>query len=196
VIVALLVGYVLGSLPSAVLIGKLRGIDPRESGDGNPGWWNARVLFGEWIALVVLAADLCKGALAVLAGQQIWGPWWTPYVALAGAMLGHAFPVFGDFRGGRGIPTFFGGMAILSPIAAAVGLALGVVVTARTHHLVHGARAAVLALPFVLVLLGEYDQALLSCLFLGFIGLRFLFEPAPGALLPPRATHPEPGIPS
>lgn len=179
-IVALLIGYLIGSFPSAVLVGKIRGVDPRERGDGDPGWWNARVLFGERIALVVLAADLIKGAAATAAATHLWGPWWTPFVALGGALLGHSFPLFGDLRGGRGVPTFFGGIAVLAPVAAGASLVVGVVVALAARHLVHGARVTILLVPVGLVLLGALDEAVAASMLLGFVGLRFLLQVGPG----------------
>lgn len=135
-VLEILVAYALGSVSGALWVGRFRGIDIRRSGSGNPGTANAvRVLGVRW-ALVVLAIDILKGALATgvvpLPGNA------APPAVLAcalAAVAGHMWPVWHGFRGGKGIATAFGAWLCILPMAlvpvAAVWLA-AVVLTGYT----------------------------------------------------------------
>lgn len=125
--VAAIIGYLLGSIPTAQIVARFFRVNPLASGDGNPGWLNMRGLVGERAAAIVLAGDLLKGTVAAIAGLLLWGDlWWTPYIALGAALVGHAFPLFGGFRGGRGALTFAGGMLVLAPWAVLLAALVGV----------------------------------------------------------------------
>ncbi|WP_341501911.1 glycerol-3-phosphate 1-O-acyltransferase PlsY [Gallaecimonas sp. GXIMD4217] len=111
--------YLLGSVSSAVIVCKLRGLpDPRRHGSGNPGATNVLRLGGKGAAATVLVFDVLKGTIPV------WGSYflgieaiWLGIIAIA-ACLGHIFPIFFHFRGGKGVATAFGAML-------PVGLSLG-----------------------------------------------------------------------
>lgn len=111
-IVALLLvvlAYLLGSLSSAVVICRLFGLpDPRTSGSGNPGATNVLRLGGKKAAAMTLVADMLKGLLPTLAAQIADVP--LPWVATIGlaSVVGHMFPVFFSFRGGKGVATGLG----------------------------------------------------------------------------------------
>ena len=110
VVVAAVVGYVLGTIPSAGVVAWLatRGeINLREAGSGNPGAINAIKMLGARWGLVVLAADIAKGALAVVLGRLI-GDDPGAYAAGTAAIAGHIFPVWSRFRGGKGVATSAG----------------------------------------------------------------------------------------
>jgi glycerol-3-phosphate acyltransferase PlsY len=170
-------GYLLGSVPVANLVARRRGVrDLREVGDGNPGYWNAKETLGWRAALPVFVGDAAKGAIAATIGALAATPgqWWMAYVATAAAMVGHAWPLFARFRGGRSLLAFAGGMCVAAPLAAAIAIALLVVVVASTRSFAIGARAAIFGLPVVqLVVDGPYRTAAtggLMCLF----GARFV----------------------
>ena len=104
VLIALVVGYLIGSIPVANLVAKRRSaIDLREVGDRNPGFWNARETLGKKAAVPVFVGDVAKGVVAAGVGVLIAddGVWGLGYVATGAAMIGHAYPVFAGFRGGR-----------------------------------------------------------------------------------------------
>lgn len=125
--VAVLGGYVLGSVPFAMLVGRLAGVDPRAEGERNPGAWNLWELAGARAGLANFLLDAGKGALATVTGMAA-GGWWTGALAGLAAMAGHAWPMWSGFRGGgRAVATFMGAAAVLSPLASLVGLALIVV---------------------------------------------------------------------
>ena len=101
--------YLLGSISSAVIFGKLAGLpDPRENGSGNPGATNVLRIGGRLTALGVLMADVLKGMLPVTLGVYLQLPQSViGFIALA-ACLGHVFPIFFKFQGGKGVATALG----------------------------------------------------------------------------------------
>ena len=111
----MLCAYLLGSLSAAILFCRLFGLpDPRSEGSRNPGATNVLRIGGKWPALAVLIFDMLKGMLPVWAGYYLGlTPFELGMVALA-ACLGHIFPVFFNFKGGKGVATAFGAIA---PIA-------------------------------------------------------------------------------
>lgn len=115
--------YLLGSISWGLIIGRMtRGIDVREHGSGATGMSNVLRSLGPRLAVPVLVLDVSKGVIGVLLARLIIG---TPMAeALAGflVILGHNWPVFSRFRGGRGVTTGVGGLAIMSPLAAAIAL--------------------------------------------------------------------------
>jgi glycerol-3-phosphate acyltransferase PlsY len=185
----LVLGYLLGSVPVAVLVARARGVDPRRQGDGNPGYWNVKALLGRRAAVPVFAGDVAKGALAALAGVAIGsvaglGPHDRMVLSWAGtaaAMVGHAWPAFARFRGGRSILTFVGGLAVWSPRSFALGVAALLVVWAVTRSFAWGARVGVFGTPLAVLLVdGVWRTAALGLL-LTLIGLRFLLAPDPAS---------------
>src|SRR5829696_7813394 len=112
-----MIGYLLGSVPVALTVGRAHGVDLRATGDGNPGAWNALEQLGPRRAWPAFAGDGAKGFLAGLAGLAL-GGFWAGWAGVAGAMLGHAFPVFAGLRGGKSVMCFAGGAFALSPVAA------------------------------------------------------------------------------
>lgn len=107
--------YLLGSISSAILICRLAGLpDPRETGSGNPGATNVLRLGGRFAALTVLIADVAKGGLPVwLAYKLDLAPPVLGIIAIA-ACLGHIYPIFFHFQGGKGVATAFGAIAPIS----------------------------------------------------------------------------------
>jgi glycerol-3-phosphate acyltransferase PlsY len=174
VAVAGTIGYFLGSLPSAVLIGRRAGVDLRAVGDRNPGYWNAKAQLGRRAALPVFVLDLGKGAVAAGCGVLLGDEWWVGYVATGAAMVGHAWPIFAGFRGGRSVLTFAGGMAVLSPVAALVAAAICVVVTVGSGRFATGARVAVFGFPLVQLMFDPATQVAATGVLMTFIGLRFV----------------------
>lgn len=115
--------YVLGTLPTALLVGRRRGVDPTATGSGNPGASNVYRLLGRRAGAAVLAGDLLKGVVAALVGMAVGGRALALAAGLA-AVLGHVAPVTRRFRGGKGVATAGGVALVLWPL---VSLALVVV---------------------------------------------------------------------
>lgn len=127
VVAWLAIAYLLGSLSGSLLLGKLRGVDIRTLGSGNAGGTNALRTQGWRFALGTVLVDIGKGALATaLAGH--WMPVgaqaWGTYAAALAAVIGHVWPVFHGFRGGKGAATLVGALAVAWP--AALPVILGV----------------------------------------------------------------------
>ena len=117
-------GYLIGSISSAVLISKLMGLpDPRLEGSGNPGATNVLRLGNKAAAALTLVGDLLKGTLPVLFALQVSGDQSVVAGAAAGAFLGHLFPVFFKFQGGKGVATALGVFLAVNPL---MGLGLAV----------------------------------------------------------------------
>jgi glycerol-3-phosphate acyltransferase PlsY len=114
--------YFMGSISSAVVVSRVMGLqDPRSVGSGNPGATNMLRVGGKKAAVITLLGDILKGMLAVLVARAFTAePLVLALVALM-AFLGHLFPLFFGFRGGKGVATAFGTLVALSP---GVGLAL------------------------------------------------------------------------
>ena len=127
-VVSALLGYLLGSIPVALLVARRYGVDLRRTGDGNPGAWNALEQLGARRAWPAFVGDALKACVAGLAGWALAG-WWGAWAGVAGAMAGHAFPIFAGFRGGKAVMCFVGGAFVLSPYAALICLGVCVVVS-------------------------------------------------------------------
>jgi glycerol-3-phosphate acyltransferase PlsY len=165
-------GYLLGSFPTGYLVGRARGIDIRQHGSGNIGATNVMRTLGKKLGLLVFVCDALKGLLAVrVAGALVAGGTidLPPHGVLAGVIaavaciLGHNFPVWLGFRGGKGVATTAGVLLGLMPVAVAVA---GVVWAAAFFALRYVSLASLLAaltLPLTVGLLwwsGHADMAL------------------------------------
>lgn len=122
---AVLVGYVLGTLPSADVAGKLVGTNLRHAGTRNPGASNAATLLGKRWGAAVAVVDIGKGWLAGSMGRRI-GPN-TAYAAATAAVLGHIHPLWFGFRGGKGVATSYGAVLSVFPAYAVPDLAVAAV---------------------------------------------------------------------
>ena len=121
VLILLFAAYLLGSLSGSLLLGKLRGVDIRQHGSGNAGGTNALRTQGWKFALGTVLVDVGKGALAAWLALRFGGDVaWLPYAAAGAAVLGHVYPVFHGFRGGKGAGTLVGVLLVLWPLAVAV----------------------------------------------------------------------------
>ena len=123
--------YLLGTFPTALLVARLTGHDPTKEGSGNPGASNVYRVAGARAGLAVFLGDAAKGAAATGIGRAAGGP----PVALAcglAAVLGHVFPVSRGFRGGRGVATAAGTVAVLEPLVAVPFVAVWLLVARLT----------------------------------------------------------------
>lgn len=140
------VGYLLGSLPVGVWAARLRGAtDPRSAGSGGSGATNVLRVDGAAPAAAVLVLDVAKGAAAVLLARRLAGGVddWTVAATAAAAVLGHLYPVFASFRGGKGVATSAGAALLLDPWAAAAGALSFMAVLAVDRRVSAGSLTAV-----------------------------------------------------
>ena len=156
-----LLGFLLGSIPFGPLLARLAGAeDPRRVGSGNIGATNVLRTGRRGLALATLAGDAGKGAVAALAGD-VWGPD-IQVVACAAAVFGHMFTPWLRFRGGKGVATVFGVLAVASwPVALAAG-AVWLAVAAATRYASLASMAAMIAAPaaFWAMLDAQFDGRL------------------------------------
>jgi glycerol-3-phosphate acyltransferase PlsY len=148
-IIAVAFGYLAGSVPFAFLLARRRGIDLRRTGSGNVGATNVLRTSGVWNAVAALCLDGLKGALAVLVAQRLAAGPATPVAAGLASIIGHIYPVWLRFHGGKGVATAAGVFGVLAPAAAAAAAALFVAAVAATRYMSVGSLAAAIALPIV-----------------------------------------------
>lgn len=163
--VVLLIDYVLGSIPFAVIIAKMHGVDIFKEGSGSPGATNVKRVVGKKAGNIVFLLDFLKGLIAT-AWPLIFidlGDW-TFYLALAGliaAVLGHNFSIFLKFRGGKGIATTMGGILILMPWALLIGVILWGIVFYLTRYVSLASIVFGLSLPISTILLNEPKEVIM-----------------------------------
>lgn len=150
---AALIGYLLGSIPFGFLIGLRQGIDVRKYGSGATGATNVLRTLGGPPAAVTAALDAAKGLLAVYIGYRLGGELGYAWAGF-GAVVGHSYPVWLGFRGGKSVVTSFAVLLPVAPVACLVGLAAGI--------------AAII--PSRWVSLGSLTGALVTLLNIGFGG--------------------------
>ena len=155
---ALAFGYLLGSIPFGVLVTRVAGVgDVRSIGSGNIGATNVLRTGRKGLAAATLVGDVLKGTVAVMIAWR-WGPNLAILAAL-GAFLGHLFPVWLSFKGGKGVATYLGCLLGLSPLAALAFAAIWLLVAFGTRYSSLSALVAGTATPVVLWLLGERQMA-------------------------------------
>ncbi|MBJ7365765.1 MAG: glycerol-3-phosphate 1-O-acyltransferase PlsY [Thermoleophilia bacterium] len=141
---ALALAYLLGSIPFALIAGKLHGVDLREAGSGNLGATNVFRTLGRTAGVAVMVLDIAKGAAAVLVAVALTNnPW--PLAAAALAILGHVFPVWTHFKGGKGVAVGAGAMIGLVPSASGVLLVLWILLVVFTRYVSVASIVAALA---------------------------------------------------
>lgn len=161
-VLVFVLSYIAGSFPSAWLAGRLAGVkDIRKEGSGNAGATNALRVLGWGYALPVLIVDAFKGAASVLFIAGLAGGDQTaPVLAASGALLGHGFPLFLGFRGGKGVATGAGALVAMAPPILLPCLSIFLVVVLATGYVSLASMAAALAiLPAYLILVPAWGGA-------------------------------------
>ncbi|HKQ38981.1 MAG TPA: glycerol-3-phosphate 1-O-acyltransferase PlsY [Verrucomicrobiae bacterium] len=162
--VAALIGYLLGSLPTGYLAGRMRGIDIRQSGSGNIGATNVFRVLGKPAGIIVLIIDALKGYVASAWVPGLIAAWFPTHVAepdalriTAGlaAIMGHNFTCWLRFRGGKGIATSAGVLIALVPGALIIITCIWIIVFAFTRYVSLASICASFALPFATWLTGQ-----------------------------------------
>ena len=175
--------YVMGSIPFALIISRIwKGIDIREHGSRNAGFTNVYRVIGPLPAAIVLVLDIGKGAAAVLLPIQILpatlplSPVDVKILAALCVILGHVFPLFAGFKGGKGIATGLGALLSIIPLEATLALILFVLIVAATRYVSLGSLSAALFIFLALVFERYYlevqvhGRLILAMLFLnGFV---------------------------
>ena len=148
--IAIICAYIIGSIPSAYIAGRLRkGIDIREVGSRNMGAMNVFYTLGFATGIIVLAVDIGKGAAAVALARFLGVPMVVELLAGAASIVGHGFPIFLKFRGGRGGATCIGVLAFLMPWGIPFYLAIFGLGVWLLHYPTLSYSIAFLCFPFV-----------------------------------------------
>ena len=130
----IVIAYLLGSIPCAYIIGRLSGLDIRKVGDRNVGTFNVFRHAGLVAGIVTLIADVGKGALAIVIAKVLSGHELVVFIAGVAAVIGHNWPVFLRFRGGRGLAVVIGVLLALLPREMVIAAALGIAVLFVTRN--------------------------------------------------------------
>ncbi len=163
-ILAIPVAYLIGAIPTGYLIGRVwRGVDVRRYGSGGTGFTNVMRTLGRTAAVTVLAVDIAKGAVPVVIVSFATDFEIIRAVAGSTSVIGHVYPIYTRFEGGRGVATAYGALLVLSPIAAAAA-AVGLLVIAMTRYVSAGSLTGTVIATgtmVILVILGHHEIGLL-----------------------------------
>ena len=173
IIVVALSGYLLGSIPFAVLIARRMGIDILKTGSGNPGATNVRRVLGKTAGAICLVLDTLKGFLAaglpMMPVLHFSEPATLGIIGLMAALLGHSFSVFIKFKGGKGVAVTAGGLFALVPLIMSTGMLIWTAVFFTTRYVSLASIALGLSLPVSCLVFGLPRQQTLLCLLLAII---------------------------
>lgn len=158
------VSYLIGSIPAGYLLARVHGIDIRQHGSGNIGATNVLRVLGKKEGYLVFFADALKGFLAVRLGMFVAErfPFLAPHAELVGILagavcvIGHSFPVWLKFKGGKGAATALGVLAGLTPIGAIVLLLIWIAVFETTRYVSLASVISALALPLLMTILLKF----------------------------------------
>ena len=161
-LIAAVVGYLLGSLPFGYLVARARGVNIFEVGSKNPGATNVRRVLGKGPGNLVLFLDALKGAVA--SGSALFWYWsrngsigqQNEAVAIAGvvgALLGHSFSCFTHFKGGKGVATGAGGFLVVFPLGMLIAIALWIVAALVTRYVSIASMVGAVSLPITALIM-------------------------------------------
>ncbi|MDX6550840.1 MAG: acyl phosphate:glycerol-3-phosphate acyltransferase [Gaiellales bacterium] len=153
-LLAVVIAYLLGSCAFGYWAGRLRGVDLRHEGSGNTGGTNAVRVLGAKVGVPVIALDIFKGTVAVVIGGQLGGTG-TEVLSAAAAVLGHTFPVFLRFRGGKAVATGAGAMLGLAPLIAVGVFLLWIAIGLVTRYVSVASMISAVAFMLATVLTGK-----------------------------------------
>jgi len=146
---ALALGYLLGSIPFGLLLTRVAGKgDIRTIGSGNIGATNVLRTGSKWLAALTLVLDCLKATAAILIAQRLFGDQTAPSAA-TGAIVGHLYPVWLGFRGGKGVATFLGVLIPLLPVAAGIYAAIWIILLLTLRFSSVAGMIAALSAPIV-----------------------------------------------
>jgi glycerol-3-phosphate acyltransferase PlsY len=160
----IVVAYLLGSIPFALLMARRAGADLRAVGSGNLGAANVMRVSGVRSGVMVALLDVAKGAASVWLADRLSGGSAAPAVAGLAAILGHVYPVWLKFRGGKGVATACGVFSVLTPAAMPAALVVFVATVWLTKYISAGSILATMALPPIAYAVGSPLPAVVSAL--------------------------------
>jgi acyl phosphate:glycerol-3-phosphate acyltransferase len=161
-LVWILVGYAIGSVPFAFLVARRAGIDVRVCGSGNVGAANVLRTSGAALGVLAMALDISKGAAAVLAAHTGAGTLANTAAAGAAAVVGHIYPMWLRFQGGKGVAVAAGVFSVLAPLATLAAALVFVTAVGLTRLVSLGSIAATIALPSIVWMSGAPFEVFLA----------------------------------
>ncbi|SFE39981.1 glycerol-3-phosphate acyltransferase PlsY [Peptostreptococcaceae bacterium pGA-8] len=145
---AIIIAYCLGSISPSTLLARARGMDIKSAGSGNAGTTNALRVLGKKAALITLSIDILKGVLAVKLGLLLGGEG-ISYFCLVAAILGHIYPAFYSFKGGKGVAVAFGAILAVNWQIALICLGIVALTVLLTRWVSLGSILAAAAFPIL-----------------------------------------------
>ena len=157
------IGYLIGSVNTSINVGKLLfRVDVREHGSGNAGATNALRTLGKGAAIAVVIGDFLKGILACLIGRWVFGElnpgdgvFIGEYMAGFFAVVGHNWPIYFGFKGGKGVMTSFAVAMMFSPLSALICLAVFIIIVAITRFVSLGSMVSAAIFPVLAIVFNE-----------------------------------------
>ena len=171
--ILILVAYLLGSIPTGYLLGMLAGVDVTKSGSGNVGATNVARVLGPWQGVLTLIADTGKGLIPVILAMQLGASLGATVLVGTAAFLGHLYPIFLRFKGGKGVATAFGVFIALAPLAALILLVV-FALTALTSRIVSLGSIVTAATAPLILWLFHYPPLVIGVA--AFIGVAIIFR--------------------
>ena len=168
-LLVVVIGYLLGSISSGVLLSKaIMKSDIRTQGSGNAGTTNMLRIHGKGMAAITFLCDTLKGVIAVFVGKAMVGGEVGGVLGVLGAVLGHNYPIFFGFKGGKGIATSFGSLLFVFPLQALAAFTVFLILVGITHYVSVGSIVAAFTLPALVLLTTPYHPIIWSIMvFLG-----------------------------
>lgn len=165
-LIILLCAYLVGAIPCGVLLTRFFGSgDIRNAGSGNIGATNVYRVAGKKLGILTLIGDLLKGLIPVaLVKFGLLLPEWGVAAVAVAAFLGHCFPIYLRFKGGKGVATALGIYLILSPFAVLIALVLFGGILYKTRYVSLGSIAAAAILPFLIIFINRSNELLAASL--------------------------------
>lgn len=154
-VLLVLFGYVLGSVPTGLLVGRAFGVDVRKVGSGNIGMANVLRAAGKWPAALTMLGDMLKGLLPVVVARSFTENAWVLAAVALAAVAGHCWPVFLRFRGGKGVATGAGTSIGLAPLVGLGLFAFWWIVVLLSRYTSLGAIAVMVVSPLAFWLSGQ-----------------------------------------
>jgi acyl phosphate:glycerol-3-phosphate acyltransferase len=163
----LIISYLFGSIPAGYVAGRIAGVDIRKSGSGNIGATNVTRVLGKSYGYPVFAIDFLKGLAAVRVSILIATHAQFPkmsteligIIAAVSCVIGHAFPIWLRFKGGKGVATSAGSLFGLMPIAVLIGAAIWIIIFQVTRYVSVASIVAAVALPIIIFIISSLNQA-------------------------------------
>jgi len=169
----IVLGYLIGSIPFGVIVGRLtRGIDVREYGSGSMGMTNVIRTVGARAGVLVFLADLAKGAAAVALALLIFASdmvVWGQVAGGAAAVIGHSWPIYVGFKGGRGVTTGFGALLVISWPVGLITFTIFLAVVGLSRYMSLGSMLAGLAMLVAMIPFVVFDLEPFAYLVFGLI---------------------------